>query len=57
LSAFLKRPGIKRAFPGIAVLLSAKMVPELRQYEGATRRLVNAFVQALITRYIARIEA
>jgi 5-oxoprolinase (ATP-hydrolysing) len=45
-----------REFPGIAVSLSAEVVPELREYERATTTLANAFVQPLIDRYIARIE-
>src|SRR6516225_6169423 len=46
-----------REFPGIAVSLSAEVVPELREYERATTTLANAFVQPLMDRYIARIEA
>src|SRR6516165_10506762 len=45
-----------REFPGIAVSLSAEVVPELREYERATTTLANAFVQPLIDRYIGRIE-
>jgi len=44
-------------FPDIAVSLSAEVVPELREYERATTTLANAFVQPLMDRYIARIEA
>ena len=33
-----------REFPGIAVSLSAEVVPELREYERATTTLANAFV-------------
>ena len=36
----------EREFPAIAVSLSAKVVPELREYERATTTLANAFVQA-----------
>lgn len=47
----------EREFPCIAVSLSAEIVPELRRYERATTTLANAFVQAPITHYMARIEA
>src|SRR6516165_4622510 len=46
-----------REFPGIAVSLSAEVVPELRESDRATTTLANAFVQPLMDRYIARIEA
>src|SRR5581483_5580790 len=46
-----------REFPALAVSLSAEVVPELREYERATTTLANAFVQPLMDRYIARIEA
>src|SRR5215471_13113074 len=46
-----------REFPHISVSLSAEVVPELREYERATTTLANAFVQPLMDRYIARIEA
>ena len=46
-----------REFPEIAVSLSAEVVPELREYERTTTTLANAFVQPLMDRYIAQIEA
>src|SRR5271166_4231482 len=46
-----------REFPEIAVSLSAAVVPELREYERTTTTVANAFVQPLMDRYIAQIEA
>ena len=46
-----------REFPEIAVSLSAEVVPELREYERTTTTVANAFVQPLMDRYIAQIEA
>jgi 5-oxoprolinase (ATP-hydrolysing) len=46
-----------REFPQIAVSLSAEVVPELREYERTTTTVANAFVQPLMDRYIAQLEA
>ena len=46
-----------REFPEIAVSVSAAVVPELREYERTTTTVANAFVQPLMDRYIAQIEA
>jgi 5-oxoprolinase (ATP-hydrolysing)/N-methylhydantoinase A len=48
---------IRREFPGLAVSLSSEVVPELREYERCATTVANAYVQPLMARYVAKLEA
>jgi 5-oxoprolinase (ATP-hydrolysing) len=48
---------VRREFPGLAVSLSSEVVPELREYERCATTTANAYVQPLMTRYVAKLEA
>jgi 5-oxoprolinase (ATP-hydrolysing)/N-methylhydantoinase A len=48
---------VRREFPGLAVSLSSDVVPELREYPRAATTAANAYVQPLLERYVARLEA
>ncbi len=48
---------VAREFPSLAVSLSAEVVPEIREYERASTTAANAYVQPLVARYVARLEA
>jgi N-methylhydantoinase A len=43
--------------PGVAVTLSSEVSPEMREYERFSTACANAYVQPLISRYIANLEA
>ena len=42
--------------PGIPVTLSSEVAPEIREYERANTAVVNAYVQPLMDRYLAKLE-
>ncbi|WP_237213139.1 hydantoinase/oxoprolinase family protein [Falsiroseomonas oryziterrae] len=42
--------------PGVPVTLSSDVAPEIREYERANTACVNAYVQPLMDRYLARLE-
>ena len=44
-------------FPGLAVSLSSAVVGEIREYERAVTTCANAYVQPLMDRYLARLQA
>jgi N-methylhydantoinase A/oxoprolinase/acetone carboxylase beta subunit/N-methylhydantoinase B/oxoprolinase/acetone carboxylase alpha subunit len=48
---------VQREFPGVAVSLSSEVVPELREYERCATTAANAYVQPLMARYVAKLEA
>ena len=48
---------VHREFPGLAVSLSSEVVPELREYERCVTTAANAYVQPLMARYVAKLEA
>jgi 5-oxoprolinase (ATP-hydrolysing)/N-methylhydantoinase A len=48
---------VRREFPGVAVSLSSEVVPELREYERTATTAANAYVQPLMDRYLAKLEA
>jgi N-methylhydantoinase A/oxoprolinase/acetone carboxylase beta subunit/N-methylhydantoinase B/oxoprolinase/acetone carboxylase alpha subunit len=48
---------IRREFPAVAVSLSSEVVPELREYERTATTAANAYVQPLMDRYLAKLEA
>jgi N-methylhydantoinase A len=43
--------------PGVPVTLSSSVAPEIREYERANTACVNAYVQPLMDRYLAKLEA
>ena len=43
--------------PALAVSLSSEVVPELREYERTATTAANAYVQPLMDRYLAKLEA
>jgi N-methylhydantoinase A/oxoprolinase/acetone carboxylase beta subunit/N-methylhydantoinase B/oxoprolinase/acetone carboxylase alpha subunit len=48
---------VRREFPALAVSLSSEVVPELREYERCATTAANAYVQPLMGRYVAKLEA
>ncbi len=48
---------VRREFPALAVSLSSEVVPELREYERTATTAANAYVQPLMARYLAKLEA
>src|SRR5262245_11583029 len=48
---------VHREFPALAVSLSSEVVPELREYERCATTAANAYVQPLMARYVAKLEA
>src|SRR5262245_32307717 len=48
---------VRREFPALAVSLSSEVVPELREYERTATTSANAYVQPLMDRYLAKLEA
>ena len=47
---------IRAAFPGIAVSISSEVVAELWEYQRCNTTCANAYVQPLMSRYIAKLE-
>jgi hypothetical protein len=43
--------------PGCAVSLSSEVAPELKEYERTSTTVANAYVQPLVRRYLATLEA
>src|SRR5438477_2558409 len=48
---------IRREFPRLSLSLSSEVVAELREYPRAVTTCANAYVQPLIDRYVANLEA
>src|SRR5260370_903096 len=46
-----------KRFPGVAITLSSDVSPEMREYERFSTACANAYVQPLIGRYLADLEA
>jgi N-methylhydantoinase A len=42
--------------PGLPISLSSEVLPEYREYERTATTLINAYVQPLVARYLARLE-
>ena len=47
---------VREAYPGLAVSISADVVPELREYPRFVTTCANAYVQPLMSRYLKRLE-
>ncbi len=47
---------LRRELPGVALSLSAEVVPELGEYVRCSTTVANAYVQPLIDRYLATLE-
>jgi N-methylhydantoinase A len=48
---------LKAALPGVEVSLSSEVQPEFREYERLSTTVLNAFLQPVAGRYMARLEA
>ena len=48
---------LKAALPGVEVSLSCDVQPEFREYERLSTTVLNAFLQPVASRYMARLEA
>jgi 5-oxoprolinase (ATP-hydrolysing) len=48
---------IRAEFPALAVSASSEVVPEIREFERTSTTVCNAYVQPLVDRYLARLEA
>lgn len=48
---------LKAALPGVEVSLSCEVQPEFREYERLSTTVLNAFLQPVAGRYMARLEA
>ena len=48
---------LQAALPGVAISLSSGVQPEFREYERFTTTVVNAYLQPVLDRYIATLEA
>ncbi|HEY3075122.1 MAG TPA: hydantoinase B/oxoprolinase family protein, partial [Burkholderiales bacterium] len=48
---------IRREFPALSLSLSSEVVAELREYPRAVTTCANAYVQPLVERYLANLEA
>jgi N-methylhydantoinase A len=48
---------LAESLPGIAITLSSEVSPEMREYERFSTACANAYVQPLISRYVANLEA
>jgi len=46
---------LTEALPGVAITLSHKVCPEIREYERTSTALANAYVQPLMAGYLARL--
>ncbi len=47
---------VESALPGMPVSISSEVAPEIREYERTNTACVNAYVQPLMQRYLARLE-
>jgi N-methylhydantoinase A len=47
---------LHRLLPDLAISLSSEVLPEYREYERIATTLINAYVQPLVARYLARLE-
>ena len=48
---------VRAAYPELSISLSSVILPEYREYERTVTTVVNAYVQPLVTRYLARLAA
>src|SRR5579864_292849 len=48
---------VREECPGLSVSLSSDVVPEIREWERTCTTVCNAYVQPLVDRYLARLEA
>ncbi|MEM1126345.1 MAG: hydantoinase/oxoprolinase family protein [Bacteroidota bacterium] len=47
---------LRRHLPGVDLSLSSELLPEHREYERTATTTINAYVQPLVARYLARLE-
>ena len=47
---------LRRALPEIPLSLSSEILPEYREFERTSTTVINAYVQPLVARYLARLE-
>jgi N-methylhydantoinase A len=47
---------LHRLLPDLPISLSSEVLPEYREYERTATTLINAYVQPLVARYLARLE-
>ena len=47
---------IRRALPDLPLSLSSDILPEYREFERTSTTVINAYVQPLVARYLARLE-
>lgn len=47
---------IQSQLPDLAISLSSEILPEYREYERTATTVINAYVQPLVARYLARLE-
>lgn len=47
---------VSAALPGLAISISSEVCPEIREYERTSTTVVNAYVQPLMSDYLARME-
>jgi N-methylhydantoinase A len=47
---------LQRSLPELPISLSSEVLPEYREYERTATTLINAYVQPLVARYLARLE-
>ncbi len=47
---------LHRLLPELPISLSSEVLPEYREYERTATTLINAYVQPLVARYLARLE-
>jgi N-methylhydantoinase A len=47
---------LRAALPGLAISLSARVAPEMREYERMSTTAANAYVQPLMARYLGALE-
>ena len=48
---------VRRAAPGLRVSTSSEVVPEIREYERTSTTMANVYVQSLVERYLADLQA
>ncbi len=48
---------LRRAFPDLPISLSSEVCPEIREYERQSTTCANAYIQPLMARYLAGVEA
>ena len=51
------RAAVERAAPGLRVAISSDVAPEIREYERTQTTAASVYVQDLVVRYLADLEA